>query len=1491
MFNLKTNYMIRLLQYFLVFLFLFIPNLIKAEVVYFYPFDQWGYARTVPLSGKEIKVNDQVTFSFQRNGSIIVNTPTYFSDELRPSWGIIELGVKSYMDISVPDDYIIHQVIVNYSLEKGSLKINSEPTSDGNWIGYANNVRIAAPFVETTNEEPYRVRISAIIINYIPNIKSENINLNYHNLNIYPGSQFQLSAKLTPSNTTVKQIDWESSNPEVATVDEGMVKALSKGTTVIRVKNGDVSDSCYVSVTDNKDWEIKAVSDIKVGSEDDTSTEAEKTLNGAYLLGNDIILREDQIPVIQFSPKVEVSVYPELEVNFTDESIVMVNLVDTQGSLRIMGNKKGECSYSVNIKGTNIIIATGKIKVIPKIPITSIVMEPQKIKVANGATQFKIIATIQPEDATYKDLDWSIDNTQAYRLGTEENGEMMVLVKNGGEAIIKANATDDPSTYGTCQVSMIDINDKLMDVEPVDVRILNKDHDTLYKETESGPVMYEGTLILREKQKAKFKVTIHDIDVLPILKWETSNDFAAIESVSKDGMEATIIGINSGMSNFNIFINENGRKDIFRGGILIVREEDSIVMDQHDLTIHVGQQKQLNAKLFIKEVRDTTVNWHSGNIEIVTVNDKGIVSGVRPGKTFVVSSCNELSDTCWVTVDNTFLFNAMEDFRLEETSFPIGRQNATSFPLSFISNSTGFKYNLRGCNMNMANPNYLLINDMYFEDPYLEFELPYDCESIEFYTSTIASNYLEVYANDNLIWRDKVKQKTKYEVVIPSEYQISGTKYKFATTGDSQGFYYLNYTLRQTVDVNPVLLNYNEMTLLVGETFQLQGYLPQYANQDDDFVWKSENPDIVDVSEKGLVIANKSGKANIIVTNGKFRGICTVKVHPIDTYMLQEDFSSSKCGIPYVYPTTEKEVYSQLTGINYIIKYVRLNSSSKELYLEGEMSFDLPDDLYQIKMASTYPNSNYPQISIYTDKELIGIYDLQYNTTHTITIPPQCRKKGTVYRIVSTNSYNQRFKAFGYVLLKDPVEPENLILNPEELSLTMGETYTLKATVLPNNTTDKTIIWESSRPEIVSVSEGGKLKAITEGEATITASCGEVSATCKVTVLPVKAENIILSHEFVELESGRCHQLTATVNPSHTTHKTILWSSSDPTVAEVDNSGLVMAKNIGITDIKAQCGEVSAICTITVSSPSIDPESIKLNIADTELNVGETFRLTATVLPENATNKSVIWKSTNEQVVTVSEMGLIEAISEGMAKIIASCGDVTATCNVTVVSLIINAEDIVLNNENAELNIGETLQLSAKVLPENTTNKSVIWKSTNEWVATVSETGLIEAISEGMAKIIASCGDVTAICDITVVSPIINAEQILLNIEYAELKVNETLQLEVSILPENVTDKTLEWFSSKPEVASISQTGLITALSYGNTEIVCSCGDISATCLITVIDATSLVDPLPNQESKISIYSTEGFLIKKHCKVEDLKKLDKGIYIIVSGKERYKIYL
>ena len=174
---------------------------------------------------------------------------------------------------------------------------------------------------------------------------------------------------------------------------------------------------------------------------------------------------------------------------------------------------------------------------------------------------------------------------------------------------------------------------------------------------------------------------------------------------------------------------------------------------------------------------------------------------------------------------------------------------------------------------------------------------------------------------------------------------------------------------------------------------------------------------------------------------------------------------------------------------------------------------------------------------------------------------------------------------------------------------------------------------------------------------------------------PIKVESTIVAVTGVSLDKnsadmkvGEQLTLVATVAPADATNKSIQWSSSDEEVAAVTNEGKVSAQKAGNATItvKTADGEFTAECAITVTN--VDVEEVKLNTTAETLYKGETLKLTATILPANATNKNVAWTTSDAEIATVSEEGLVTAVAVGSAVITVTTEDQqkTATCTITV---------------------------------------------------------------------------------------------------------------------------------------------------------------------------------------------------------------------------------
>lgn len=163
-------------------------------------------------------------------------------------------------------------------------------------------------------------------------------------------------------------------------------------------------------------------------------------------------------------------------------------------------------------------------------------------------------------------------------------------------------------------------------------------------------------------------------------------------------------------------------------------------------------------------------------------------------------------------------------------------------------------------------------------------------------------------------------------------------------------------------------------------------------------------------------------------------------------------------------------------------------------------------------------------------------------------------------------------------------------------------------------------------------------------------------------------------------------------------------------------------------------------------------QSIVLNTTSLSLQPGETFALSGTVQPDNATIHSVSWKSSNDNVATVSQEGNVTAVSEGNCVITVAVDGVKAECDVTVAIVRIPVTSVSLSQTSADLLVGESLQLNATVLPDNATDKTVTWTTSNADVASV-DNGLVTALNAGDAVITASSGNYSATCTLNVSVP------------------------------------------------------------------------------------------------------------------------------------------
>ena len=628
-------------------------------------------------------------------------------------------------------------------------------------------------------------------------------------------------------------------------------------------------------------------------------------------------------------------------------------------------------------------------------------------------------------------------------------------------------------------------------------------------------------------------------------------------------------------------------------------------------------------------------------------------------------------------------------------------------------------------------------------------------------------------------------------------------------------------------------------------------------------------------------------------------------------------------------------------------------------------------------------------------------------------------------------------------VIVEGIKVDKIILNQTEpLTLTMGETFQFSAELEPTNTTDGTIMWTSSDARIGPIDMSGLFTAVKDGTVTVSAICnqGALRATCKVTIKPIVATAITLSETEKTMMAGDDFQLSATVMPDNTTYPTVVWKSSDESIATVDEDGRIHALSPGNVIISGTCDDVTSECAITVepkrkdeagmileivpgagengedvvwvvggepdhtatlwipnaanfdgvilpvtgigdgafkgneslervvipssvitigkeafascprlaevfeedgedvlafgedvfagspideiyqgrshdgrpyidkvslkkliigdrltaiasceyegcsdietvrltgSTPpvidsdvfaanvyqnakliiptdaeaaykdaegwkefrqveekmEVDVELISLNRVSLDLIPGTSVQLEAIITPEAAKVDDVTWASEDVSIATVSVNGLVRGIKIGETKVsVTSKNGKSAVCYVAVNP--IKAESVELDLTELEVPLTSSVQLTASVLPANTTDPTVTWKSSDERVAKVAEDGTVSAVSLGTATITATCGNAYATCQVTIVP--VPAENVTLNQTELTMLVGGIEQLRATVTPTNTTVKTVTWESSDASIVKVAYDGKITALKYGTAVITATCGSVSASCTVEV---------------------------------------------------------
>lgn len=258
----------------------------------------------------------------------------------------------------------------------------------------------------------------------------------------------------------------------------------------------------------------------------------------------------------------------------------------------------------------------------------------------------------------------------------------------------------------------------------------------------------------------------------------------------------------------------------------------------------------------------------------------------------------------------------------------------------------------------------------------------------------------------------------------------------------------------------------------------------------------------------------------------------------------------------------------------------------------------------------------------------------------------------------------------------------------------------------------------------------------------------------------VAVTGVSLNKQTLSMVEGDSETLTASVAPSNATNKAVSWKSSDASVASVDNSGKVTAVKAGSATITVTTtdGSKTATCSVTVTAKTIEVNDVGLDKSEMEMVAGDSYQFTVTLKPDNASDKTLSWSSSDENVATVDNTGKVTAVSEGKVTITVKTSNPaqSASCDITVKAASIPVTGVNIDSWIINLGVNETAAIAYTIQPEDATNKEVTFSSDNTDVVAVDSEGTLVGVSSGSAKVTVTTvdGGYSSVCTVNVVGSV-----------------------------------------------------------------------------------------------------------------------------------------
>ncbi len=1228
---------------------------------------------------------------------------------------------------------------------------------------------------------------------------------------------YELRATVEPASATNKNVIWSSSDEKVATVDEnGKVTAVAGGTAIITCTTESGGKKAICNVTVNED----ATSITIVNA----PTELFVTKN--YFLR------------IAFNSQTVTN--RKIVWSSSNEGVLEV---DQNGKLtaRAEGSSKITATYTTEEGG--IITAQCIIFVKPKIPVESVTLNMSKqVVYAKVGSKVYLYETVSPSDASDKTVTWKSSASDVAEVFTNAGtvtavapgtARITVTTNDGGKTdyctvnvlgpiqfeqstvkvgvgrsetlkLVSENPDNTKITWNTSNssVATVDANGIVTGKKAGTVTVTATTPGGLYSAScrvnvvipVTGIKINADTITVPKGEKRSVTVTVYPSNATDqSVTWSTPSQTLPIITVNSTGQ---IEGKRVGSTTLTVTTNDGKYTDTVN--VEVIQPVTSIEFSYSSITLDAGKKKTLEPQLRPISATNKDVKWSSSNKNIATVDSKGVVTAVSAGTaTITCSSADGFSkQTVKVTVTQP---PTGIKFSKKKTTVKIGTpvklnptvlpENASNKNVIFSSSDekiakvaadgtvTGVKKGTAKITATTANSLYSAVITVNVEKPVKSVKLNKTSITIAVGKTTLITATVspKSASNKEVSWKSS---DNDVATVKNGKITAKAPGYAVITCTTEDGGKTAECTVFVNQPVKSVKLNKTKAIMDIDEKITLKATIKPSNASNKALKWTSSNKKVVKVTSKGVLKPVSTGTATVTVTtlDGGFKATCKVTV----------------------------------------VKRVKAVSLPKTLtvYL---------DEKGELDAVLTPKKPSNSDVEWKSSKKSVA------TVSKTGVITP--KKKGSANITVTTDDGG--FKATCKVTVKTKLK--SFSLNKTKVTLNTGATFALKEKRKPSDATEG-IKYTSSNKSVATVSSKGVITAVGRGTATITAKSERgITVKCKVTVKqPVNSMYISRSTAYVYM--GESLNLTANVLPKNANNQSFTWISSNSSVAVV-NGGTVTPKKVGtaVITVKSANGK-TASCTVTVRQ---HVTGITLDKAAVSLEAGKTASLKATVAPSNATEKGYTFSSSDTKIAEVSSSGVITAKAPGTATVTVRSkeNNKTAVCKVTVIQKVTGVEISTMAETLYvdKYGVGDTLMLSATVLPSNATNKTVRWSSSDESIAKVSSTGVVTAVGSGVAQITATTDDgkKTAECSVTVLRHVSG-----ITIDSSSVTVNrgQRIRLNATVEPADAFNKNIIWSYENEQIATVDEYGWLTGVSVGKTTVYATTvdGEFRASCLIKV---------------------------------------------------------